>query len=324
MYLKTEEALNFVNSEILMKDLLLNCSNWGKCETYMTKYGLRVEIDDNSQQNGSSGTFHFNYKINSKLHEGKNSIVFLGEDKIRGFKAAIKRVQFKNCEHLKTYLTGGIPDEVFVQTQAEKVAFENVSIKIVKLLDWYVYDNYFIIVTEYDDKFDDLYDSANNQDDEHFSEKECKTIFKMLFKTVDILNQNGIFHLDLKPSNIIYNIRDKKLKIIDFGHSTCTYAGQNLLVNYSCGTKGLITPQQVEKTNCFGKDVDLWGVAQTIYFCLQGNYAFDNDLEVLNKKLQFKVKVSEECKDLITRMLVHKVEYRMTPYEIINHPWLKV
>ena len=79
-----------------------------------------------------------------------------------------------------------------------------------------------------------------------------------------------------------------------------------------------MTPQQVAKEDYYGRDVDLWGIAQTIYFCLQGEYPFDSE----NKELKFQVKVSEECENLITRMLAHDVEDRLTPDEILSHPWL--
>ena len=44
-----------------------------------------------------------------------------------------------------------------------------------------------------------------------------------------------------------------------------------------------------------GRTVELFGVAQTIYFCLQGEYSFDSE----NKQLKFEVKVSEECENLL-------------------------
>ena len=34
-----------------------------------------------------------------------------------------------------------------------------------------------------------------------------------------------------------------------------------------------MTPQQINGGKYFGRDIDLWGVAQLIYYCLQGNYA---------------------------------------------------
>ena len=79
-----------------------------------------------------------------------------------------------------------------------------------------------------------------------------------------------------------------------------------------------MTPQHVADEDYYGRDVDLWGIAQTIYFCLQGEYSFDSE----NKQLKFKVIVSEECENLITRMLAHDVENRLTSDKILNHSWL--
>ena len=70
----------------------------------------------------------------------------------------------------------------------------------------------------------------------------------------------------------------------------------------------------------YGRDIDLWGIAQVTYYCLQGNYASTNYTK--DKELNFEVKVSEECKNLLTRMLALDVEDRLTPDEILNHPWL--
>ena len=40
-----------------------------------------------------------------------------------------------------------------------------------------------------------------------------------------------------------------------------------------------LPPQQVEDEDYYGRDVDLLGIAQTIYFCLQGCYAYENYTE---------------------------------------------
>ena len=276
----------------------------------------RIQLDDNKLQNGSSNSLNSKYLVTIKKFQSKNSIVYLGKQKNSGLNVIIK--MFK----LNKKLNNGIPDEVFIQNKAKNIIVENGKGTVLKVIDWYVYDNYTAIVTEYNKDFKSLYDCTCKLFYEHFSEDECKTIFKSLLNLVIELHKNNIFHLDIKPQNFLYNTKTKQIKIIDFGHSVFNDKEKSLKICKTCGTEGLITPQQVEKTDCFGKDVDLWGVAQTIYFCLQGNYAFDNDSEVLTKKLQFKVKVSEECKDLITRMLAYEVKDRMTPYEILKHPWL--
>ena len=39
------------------------------------------------------------------------------------------------------------------------------------------------------------------------------------------------------------------------------------------GTRICMTPQQINGEKSYGRDIDLWGVAQVVYYCLQGNYA---------------------------------------------------
>ena len=56
----------------------------------------------------------------------------------------------------------------------------------------------------------------------------------------------------------------------------------------------------------------MWGCAQVLYFCSQGNYACEDDKEVSSKELEFKVEASEDCEDLIRKTLSYNVEDRLT------------
>ena len=92
--------------------------------------------------------------------------------------------------------------------------------------------------------------------------------------------------------------------------------------SYKYGTKGLYTPQQAEDSDYYGRDSDIWGVAQTLYFCLHGNYVFNNDYETLHNELQFDDEISEECKDFIRKMHAYNVQGRLIPTKMFEHPWL--
>ena len=213
------------------------------------------------------------------------------------------------------------PEEIDNQKIVGNVSVEDGKGGVLEVKDWYVYDSYIVIVTEYDEDFKDLFTCTRDQTDGHFNEDECKVLLKLLLKLVAEMNKRGIYHLDIKPSNFLYNVKTKQVKILDFGHSF--YSEDNPWINKNCGTEGLRTPQQVKKKGFHGNDADMWGVAQTIYFCLQGNYAFKSDSEVLSKKLEFKVGVSEECKDLLRRMMSYETRDRLSQSEIIKHPWLE-
>ena len=53
-----------------------------------------------------------------------------------------------------------IPKEVFIQQQAGRLFSEKSPYRILGVLGWYVYDIYYVIVTEYDEEFKDLYNCS--------------------------------------------------------------------------------------------------------------------------------------------------------------------
>ena len=192
--------------------MTLSCKE--KCEAYRTTIGSSVIINDSSQVNSSYCNFHCKYKLISKLHQGSDFVLLLGEKKSNGCKVVVTKELCKDSEHLKSYLKDGMPKEAFNQQKAEKLFQETSPYKVQKLLDWYVYENYYVKVTEYDEEFKSLNDCTLNQELGHFSEKECKSISKMLLKIVFELNMNGIFHLNLKPKSVFYHKQKKRIKTL--------------------------------------------------------------------------------------------------------------
>ena len=292
-----------------------------QCETYTTKNNTVVSIDRNKQERGSYGIFHLNYTIISVMCKTNDSIVFIGKN-TNGTKVAIKRSQFDDEDDLAGNLKYGMPLEVYIQKQAERISVEGGKGKVLKVLDWYVYDTYYVIVTEYDENFETLKCFTKNHPDGRVSEEECKYIFLLLSKLVLEMNFAGIFHLDLKPENVLYNSKSKELKLLDFGNSIVVNEGVNPMLKNVFGTNGLITPQQVKEEQCYGRAVDEWGVAQVLFYCLQGEFAFEDDDEAVEKEVEFEVDVSEECKDFLKKLLMKKAEERLTYKKCHDHPWL--
>ena len=290
-----------------------------ECKTYTTAEKATVTIDDSKQIGSSSGAFHSKYIVERDIFESRQTVVFKGKTKSSQTNVAIKRFKVTNY---KDYLMENVPEEAFHQKIAEQVNIRNGKASVLKMLDWFIYDEYFVFVTEYDRDFIDLFDCTFYSRKRLFSENESKIIFKLLFELVGELHKIGIFHLDIKPENFLYNYKKHQIKLIDFGHARRGDPGKNLKIGGTSGTNGIRSPLQARKEEFYGKDADLWGIGQTLFFCLQGDYAFQDDSEVINVELKFKVEVGENCKDLITRMLAKNVEDRITPQEILSHPWL--
>ena len=288
-------------------------------KNYKAMENKGVSTNKRQQEINSSSTFLSKYEIVSKLFESKSTIVYLGKNNKTQQKVAIKIFRITSY---KTNVEENIPEEVLCQKKAEKISVQNGRGSVLKIIDWYVYNEYLTIVTEYDENFKSLKDCVINQRNEHFSEIECKTIFKLLLELIQKLNKKGIFHLDLKPDNVLYNVETKELKLIDFGHATSVGPGENPKINFKCGTKCYRTPQQVLNEGCRGKEVDVWGVGQVLFYCLHGYQAFESELDVVNWGVNVEVEVTENCRDLLARMLNKNAEDRLTAQEIVEHPWL--
>lgn len=283
------------------------------------------QIDDSKLKSTSSSFFSSKYKTTSEelFRKERECVVFVGENKFTRSKVAVKRYQCVSEESLAKLVTDKKPIEVDIQEKAKDISVACGRGRVLEILDWYVYDTYFVTVTEYDEEYKDLFDVVADSTSGYFDEEECKTIFRVILELVSELNKKGIFHLDIKPDNFLYKRKTGEIKILDFGLALFKDAEENPEITVNCGTEGLESPQQILGSSFYGRDVDFWGVGVTIFFCLQGSYPFDNHDEVLNKQVEFEIEVSDDCKSFVTQMLAKNVEKRMTTInEILSHPWL--
>ena len=281
---------------------------------------LTLSIRDGKQIFGSSKSFNLKYYVDYELFKSSQTAVHVGRNRQTQLKVAVK---FFKVGSYKDYLVKDTPKEVVLQKRAEKISVRKGKGTVLKVLDWYVYQQKYIFVTEYNEDFESLLNYKPKGSCQIDLEKECKYIFKLLFKLIRKINKKGIYHLDLKAENVLYNKKTKEIKLIDFGHAISTNPGKNPALNRACGTPGLITPEQAKEEYFYARDADIWGVGQTVFYCLQGKYPFKNDDEVIDKELELAAKVSKNCKDFFVKLFAKKVEERMRMRDILHHPWLK-
>lgn len=133
------------------------------------------------------------------------------------------------------------------------------------------------------------------------------------------------------------------IKLADFGLAKKLPSSNNYL-NTPCGTAGYTAPEiinvneegsptNLNEMNFYNKSVDIWSLGCFLYTILCGFPPFydDNTNNLSNKIINGDYKflnpwwdeVSEEAKDLISRMLVTNPKKRITIQEIWDHPWIK-
>uniref|UniRef100_A0A8D0E7B6 calcium/calmodulin-dependent protein kinase n=1 Tax=Salvator merianae TaxID=96440 RepID=A0A8D0E7B6_SALMN len=162
------------------------------------------------------------------------------------------------------------------------------------------------------------------------TEDQARFYFQDLIKGIEYLHYQKIIHRDIKPSNLLVG-EDGHIKIADFGVSN-EFKGTDALLTNTVGTPAFMAPETLSETRKIfsGKALDVWAMGITLYCFVFGQCPFmDERILSLHSKIKSQMlefpdqpDISDELKDLITRMLDKNPESRITVPEIKVHPWV--
>ena len=156
------------------------------------------------------------------------------------------------------------------------------------------------------------------------TEKETAFLFFQLINGLEYIHSLGIVHRDLKPENLLLT-RDHLLKIIDFGLSNYFRENETELLSTPCGSPCYASPEMVSGKKYDGVKIDIWATGIILFAMLCGYLPFEdnnNDIlfdKILECKIEFPEYLSEECIDLIKKILVVDPENRITIPGIKEH-----
>ncbi|KAL0291634.1 UNVERIFIED_CONTAM: Serine/threonine-protein kinase SAPK2 [Sesamum calycinum] len=147
-----------------------------------------------------------------------------------------------------------------------------------------------------------------------------------------IIKRSKFCHRDLKLENTLLDgSTAPRLKICDFGYSKSSVLHSQ--PKSTVGTPAYIAPEVLSRKEYDGKIADVWSCGVTLYVMLVGAYPFEdpddprNFKKTINRILSVHysipdyVRVSKECKHLLSRIFVADPEKRITIPEIKKHPW---
>ena len=157
-----------------------------------------------------------------------------------------------------------------------------------------------------------------------FSEKIAFEYFIQVVNAVYFLHENQIIHRDIKPENLLIG-ENNTIKLCDFG-----WARQLTLKNRSsfCGTVEYMAPEIIESEN-YDYSVDIWSLGILLYELLMGHSPFKDKTTkntIVNIKLhdlKFGKEISEDCKDLINKLLEVNRDKRINIKDILAHKFIK-
>lgn len=165
-----------------------------------------------------------------------------------------------------------------------------------------------------------------------FSEDEGRFFFQQLISGVSYCHSMQICHRDLKLENTLLDSSSApRLKICDFGYSKSSVLHSQ--PKSTVGTPAYIAPEVLSRKEYDGKIADVWSCGVTLYVMLVGAYPFEDPEDPRNFRKTLQrilsvsysipdyVRVSRECKHLLSRIFVANPEKRITIPEIKQHPW---
>ncbi|KAL3504775.1 hypothetical protein ACH5RR_034616 [Cinchona calisaya] len=165
-----------------------------------------------------------------------------------------------------------------------------------------------------------------------FNEDEARFFFQQLISGVNYCHSMQICHRDLKLENTLLDgSTAPRVKICDFGYSkSAVFHSQP---KSTVGTPAYIAPEVLSKQEYDGKLADVWSCGVTLYVMLVGAYPFEDPTDPKNFRKTImriltvhysvpdNVRISIECRHLLSRIFVANPEKRITISEIKRHPW---
>ena len=168
-----------------------------------------------------------------------------------------------------------------------------------------------------------------------FLERHAKMIFKKIVERIQFCHNKNICHLDIKPANIVFDNEFEPI-IIDFGLSLKInddkiYEGETGTEQYEC-------PEMWEKGKFTGVKADIFSLGALLFNLIAPSFGFlkakkddpfysliieDKEKEYWNKILPLinNIELSENFKNLYTKMIAYEPKNRPTIEEILAHPW---
>ncbi|KAL4925606.1 uncharacterized protein BDV17DRAFT_182496 [Aspergillus undulatus] len=212
---------------------------------------------------------------------------------------------------------GTVPLEIHVLDYLRRDGFKHPN--IVEMESFFEDDvNYYIEMLPHGLPGMDLFDYIELKT--NMDEQECRNIFKQVVSAINHLHTKAlVVHRDIKDENVILD-GEGRIKLIDFGSAAYIKNGP---FDVFVGTIDYAAPEVLQGKSYRGKEQDIWALGILLYTIVYKENPFYNIDEILDHPLRVPfIPFSEDCIDLIRRMLDRDVDNRLTIGEVIEHPWM--
>ncbi|KAM7407273.1 hypothetical protein PAMA_003140 [Pampus argenteus] len=252
------------------------------------------------------------YEIIRTLGKGNFAVVKLAKHKVTKTQVAIKIID-------KTRLNPSNLEKIYREVQIMKLLNHPHIIKLYQVMET---KDMLYIVTEYA-KNGEMFDYLTSNG--RMSEDEARKKFWQILTAVDYCHRHHIVHRDLKTENLLLDA-NMNIKLADFGFGNFYNAGDPL--STWCGSPHYAAPEVFEGKEYEGPQLDIWSLGVVLYVLVCGSLPFDGpSLPTLRQRVtegRFRIPffMSQDCENLIRKMLVVDPAKRISVAQIKQHRWM--
>lgn len=168
-------------------------------------------------------------------------------------------------------------------------------------------------------------------------EDSVREMMRQLVGAAKKIHGVGVIHRDMKPENILV-CPFGELKVCDFGSATRQKPTGKTHEAYLVGTLLYNAPELLERHGNYGHAIDMWSLGCIMAELLSGETLFhaetakemiDQMSELRDRMASAVGKLDPECladlsedgRDVLTRLLAFSAEKRLTAAQALEHPW---
>ncbi len=221
------------------------------------------------------------YKIERELGRGAMGVVYLGSDPKINRQVAIKTLEYSQFskQELNT-----VKNRFFREAEAAgRLSHSN----IVTVYDMGEEQDFAFIAMDY---VSGVPMSDYTTAEALLPVAEVYRIIQIVAQALDYAHQHNIVHRDIKPGNVIYNPKDRQVKITDFGIARITDSVKTRTGSF-LGSPSYMAPEQMTGA-CVDGRADIYSLGVSFYQLLTGSLPFNADglanlaYKITNEKYQ--------------------------------------
>lgn len=248
------------------------------------------------------------YNNEDKINKGSFSIVYKGINLKTNEVVAIKKITTnKNDKYIFNEIN------ILMELKDKN--------NIIHLYNYYNIDNITYLVFNYCNTSLENLIKCNGSLGENISQN----YFSQIVNGLKVLQEYNIYHRDLKPSNIL--IEENIIYICDFGLSKYMDNNSTDIKQSLVGSPLFMSPEIYDKLE-YNLKSDLWSLGLILFEMLSGyNYLTSKNIPELMKKVKNnnvpKIdNISNNCENLLLKLLNKNIEKRISWEELFKHKWL--